>query len=61
MRLPEPVNANVHASTSNGSINTDYEVTTSRISKNVLEGRIGSGGPSIDLETSNGSIRLLKR
>jgi hypothetical protein len=61
VRLPEPVNANVHASTSNGSINTDYEVTTSRISKNVLEGRIGSGGPSIDLETSNGSIRLLKR
>jgi len=61
LRLPEAVNANVHASTSNGNITTDYEVTTSHISKTLLDGRIGSGGPMLDLQTSNGNIRLSKR
>jgi hypothetical protein len=61
LRLPSSVDARVHASTSNGSITTDYEVTTSHISKTLLEGRIGNGGPMIDLQTSNGSIRLAKR
>lgn len=61
VRLPDKVDAGIHASTSNGSITTDYEVTTSRISKTLLEGRIGAGGPIIDLQTSNGSIRLTKR
>jgi hypothetical protein len=31
------------------------------LSRNRLEGVIGSGGPLIDLSTSNGSIHLLKR
>jgi len=61
LRLPESVDARVHASTSNGSITTDYEVTTSHISKTLLEGKIGNGGPLIDLQTSNGAIRLAKR
>jgi len=30
------------------------------ISKHNIEGSIGSGGPLIDLSTSNGSIRILK-
>jgi hypothetical protein len=61
LRLPESLDARVHASTSNGSITTDYEVTTSHISKTLLEGKIGNGGPMIDLQTSNGAIRLSKR
>jgi hypothetical protein len=61
LRLPESLDARIHASTSNGSINTDYEVTTSHFSKTLLEGKIGNGGPLIDLQTSNGSIRLAKR
>jgi DUF4097 and DUF4098 domain-containing protein YvlB len=61
LRLPESLDARIHASTSNGSINTDYEVTTSHFSKTLLEGKIGNGGPLIDLQTSNGSIRVAKR
>ncbi len=61
VRLPDKVDAGIHASTSNGSITTDYEVTTSRISKTLLDGKIGNGGSMIDLQTSNGSIRLTKR
>jgi hypothetical protein len=61
LRLPDSVDARIHASTSNGSINTDYEVTTSHFSKTLLEGKIGNGGPLIDLQTSNGSIRVAKR
>ena len=61
IRLPEKVDAGIHASTSNGNITTDYEVTTSRLSKTLLEGKIGGGGAMIDLQTSNGSIRLQKR
>lgn len=61
LRLPESLDARVHASTSNGSINTDYDVTASHTSKTLLEGKIGNGGPLLDLQTSNGSIRIAKR
>jgi hypothetical protein len=61
LRLPDSLDARIHASTSNGSINTDYEVTTSHSSKTLLEGKIGNGGPLLDLQTSNGSIRITKR
>jgi len=61
LRLPETLDARIHAATSNGNINTDYEVTTSHFSKTLLEGKIGNGGPLLDLQTSNGSIRVAKR
>lgn len=61
LRLPPSVNAELRASTSNGSVSTDYEVTTSQFSKTRLSGRMGSGGPLIDLSTSNGNIRLVKQ
>lgn len=61
LRLPQGVNANLQASTSNGSINTEFEISTSQLSKNRVDGRIGSGGPLIDLATSNGAIRVLRR
>jgi DUF4097 and DUF4098 domain-containing protein YvlB len=59
--LPQNLNANVTASTSNSSIKSEFEVQThGEISKNRLDARIGSGGPLLDLRTSNGSIRLMK-
>ena len=61
LRLPDSLDARIHASTSNGSIDTDYEVTTSHFSKTLLEGKIGNGGPLLDLQTSNGSVRIKKR
>ena len=61
VRLPAGVSADVKASTSNGSITSDFELTTRTISKTKLDGRLGNGGPLIELSTSNGSIRLMRR
>lgn len=61
VRLPASVNARVRAHTSHGSINTDFDLLTHGLrSKTELEGTIGSGGPVIDVSTSNGSIRITK-
>jgi DUF4097 and DUF4098 domain-containing protein YvlB len=61
LKLPEGVNARVRARTSNSSITTDFDVLThGMIGKHSLEGTLGTGGPLIDLSTSNGSIKLLK-
>jgi DUF4097 and DUF4098 domain-containing protein YvlB len=62
VRLPSSINGQVRAHTSNGKITTDFDtvVRAGQIGKNNLEGSIGSGGPVLDLNTSNGSIRILK-
>lgn len=61
LRLPEGVNAQLTADTSNGSISSDFELTTNKFGKTHVEAKLGSGGPAVDLNTSNGSIRLLRR
>jgi hypothetical protein len=49
------------AHASNSSISTEFEVATQgTLDKHHLEGKIGAGGPAIELSTSNGSIRLMK-
>jgi len=61
LHLPANVNADLTANASNSSISTDFEVQTQgTLSKHHLEGKVGTGGPTIDLSTSNGNIRLLK-
>jgi DUF4097 and DUF4098 domain-containing protein YvlB len=61
LRLPGEVNARLMAGTSNGSITSDFEMRIrGEISKHHIDGTIGSGGPLIDLNSSNGSIRILK-
>jgi hypothetical protein len=61
VRLPTSANARVRARTSNSPVTTDFDVLThGTIGKHSLEGTLGSGGPLIDLSTSNGSIKLLK-
>ena len=62
LRLPDTIGARVRAHTSNASISTEFDVRRegSTSSRNHLEGTIGAGGPTLDLSTSNGSIRLLK-
>ena len=61
VRLPASTNAHVIASTSNDSISSDFEMTVhGAIGKTHLEGDIGRGGPLVDLDTSNGSIRIQK-
>jgi Toastrack DUF4097 len=61
VHLPANVNANLVADTSNSSINSDFDVQVQgSMSKRHLEGKLGAGGPTIELTTSNGGIRLLK-
>jgi hypothetical protein len=61
LRIPENINATVAAETSNGGIQTDFPATVSgKITKNALNAQIGSGGPTIKLDTTNSSIRLLR-
>jgi DUF4097 and DUF4098 domain-containing protein YvlB len=59
LTLPENANAQLRASTSNGSFHSDQPVQGS-ITKNHADGKIGSGGPYVELSTSNGSISLQK-
>jgi DUF4097 and DUF4098 domain-containing protein YvlB len=62
LRLPgaEP-NARISANTSNGSITSDFEVRMrGEFNKHHLDGTLGSGGPMIELETSNGSVHILR-
>lgn len=59
VKLPGSVGAQVKARTSNSSVTTDFDVTArGTLSKNRLEGAINGGGPLLDLNTSNGSIRI---
>jgi DUF4097 and DUF4098 domain-containing protein YvlB len=60
VHLPASVGAMVDAHTSNSSISSDFDVNGGQVSKHRLEGRIGGGGPMLDLGTSNGSIKLLR-
>jgi DUF4097 and DUF4098 domain-containing protein YvlB len=61
LRIPANANARVRANTSHSSITTDFDVLThGTLSKSELEGTIGSGGPSIELSSSNGGIRITK-
>jgi DUF4097 and DUF4098 domain-containing protein YvlB len=62
VRLPPGIAADVKASTSNASITNEFEDTfQGRSDKRHLDGRIGGGGPLIDLATSNGRINLRKQ
>lgn len=62
LHLPSNLSAQMRASTSNSHIESDFDLTLKggRISKTNLDGTIGSGGPLVDLSTSNGSIRIQK-
>ncbi len=61
VHLPLDTGARVAAETSNSSISSEFDVARSdENKKNHLEGTIGAGGPSIELMTSNGPIRISK-
>ena len=63
LRLPASASARVRAMTSRGSITSDFDGLRSdddRRRHSELHGSIGSGGPLIDLSSSNGPIRILK-
>lgn len=58
--VPRNSNANLSARVTNGEIthdNLDVQVVES--SRRRLDGRIGSGGPSLRIETTNGAVRIV--
>jgi len=62
LRLADPVNARVTARTSNSAVTSDFDARMrGELRKNQIDGEIGNGGMLIDLSTSNGPIRLLRR
>ncbi len=61
VEVPEDIGAHVHARTVNGGIQTDFPVTVQgRLVGHMLEGTLGKGGGDLELETVNGSIRLIR-
>ena len=60
IHLPTESSFDVTAKTTSGRIKSDFEVdkTGQRNTKRLLAGRVGSGGPRVELKTSNGSITL---
>ena len=58
-QVPPNTSADVHASTVNGNIRTDFPLTVQgKFVGRHLDGKIGSGGRELKLNTVNGSIQL---
>ncbi len=58
--LPTEANAKVSANTLNGGISSDFALQSKKhfpIGQN-LDGKLGEGGPAIELSTVNGGIRI---
>jgi hypothetical protein len=59
LRVPAYLSAHLRASVQNGSIESDFPITiTGAVSRQKVEGTIGSGGQDLQVSTVNGSIRL---
>ena len=56
--VPRDLAVDVNASTTNGGIESDLPVATTRVSRNSLRGSINGGGTPLRLETTNGSIEI---
>ena len=60
IRAPATLNAEVNVETGSGGFQTDFEITTRRVSRNHVEGRIGAGKGRLSVEAGSGTVRLLK-
>jgi DUF4097 and DUF4098 domain-containing protein YvlB len=59
--LPDSLNAEIEAETTNGKVSNDFTFADQEFNeKKHLKGRIGSGGSQLSLETVNGSISITK-
>lgn len=59
--LPQPYNANLILGTNNGSLDIDMPVTVQGRIGRRLETTLGSGGPTLEVRTSNGRVRVGRR
>ena len=64
LRLPASANARVRAYTSHSPVSSEFENLHTEVGRrrthSEIEGTIGRGGPLLDLETSNGPIKIQK-
>jgi DUF4097 and DUF4098 domain-containing protein YvlB len=62
LRLPASANANVRAHTSHSSVTSEFSGLHDDGGRrhSEMNGTIGSGGPLIELSSSNGSIKIVK-
>lgn len=63
LRLPQDARATISARVTNGGINTDgvQIETVGESTRRRLDGRMNGGGPKIDIEGTNGGIRIATR
>ena len=64
VNLPEALGVNLKAVTSNGSIDLGYGQWTfagGQLSNKNVTAQYGNGSLSLDIQTSNGSVKLAKR
>ena len=62
LRLPAFLSANLHATTLNGEIESDFPITTTgTVNRRRIDGTIGNGGQRLTLSTVNGSVKLLRQ
>lgn len=59
--MPEKYNARLIAGTSNGSLSVDMPITVQGRISRELDTTLGSGGPTIRVKSSNGSVRIGRR
>lgn len=62
LRMPEGSEGRIALSTSNATIRNEFPLANGDAiaTKTHLEGKIGNGGPLLDIPTTNGSIGLLR-
>jgi DUF4097 and DUF4098 domain-containing protein YvlB len=58
LAAPPTLAAQLIASTTNGSIDTELPITTTRAERHSLRGTLNGGGPELRLRTTNGSIQI---
>jgi DUF4097 and DUF4098 domain-containing protein YvlB len=59
VELPQQASFNLVARTSSGSIDTSREIAVQgKLSPRELQGKVGGGGPTVELSTSSGSIQI---
>lgn len=61
MNVPAQYNAHLEAGTRNGSLRIDFPVMVQGSVDKSLSTDIGSGGPTLRVRTSNGSVRITKK
>ncbi len=60
LRLAAAQTATVDIETGSGGIESDFAVSTTRLARNALYGRIGDGKGRIKIDAGSGRVRLLK-